>query len=91
MAQNYIDIMLNTDMFEVRENIRKNIRENLALRRKDANLTRENIADMLIVAPQTIGSWENGRSVPDIASLYALSKLYGISVDAFAEPYSPIS
>ena len=91
MAQNYIDIILNTDIFEVRENIRNNIRENLALRRKDANLTREDIANMLLVAPQTIGSWEKGRSLPDIVSLYALSKLYDISVDTFAEPYSPIS
>ena len=58
--------------------------------RKAANYTLKEAARLMGRPYQTIGSWEHGQSQPDIDSLFALCKLYGISVsDAFGLPSAP--
>lgn len=49
--------------------------------RQDKNLTQENVAQELNVSRQTISSWENERSYPDIDSLIRLSDFYHLSLD----------
>ena len=46
-----------------------------------AGLTQEQAAEKAGVSRQTVSSWENDRSYPDIGSVIALSELYGISLD----------
>lgn len=55
--------------------------ENLKQARKKMNVTQEEVARELNVSRQTISSWENQRSYPDIRSLVALSDYYQISLD----------
>ena len=50
-------------------------------KRKESNLTQEQISQKLHVSRQTISNWETGKSVPDIYSLVELSNLYDISLD----------
>lgn len=57
------------------------VRERLIRARKRQELTKQQVADQLHVARQTISSWETGRSYPDITSLIALSELYHDSLD----------
>lgn len=58
------------------------IAENLRIYRKKLNMTQEDIADAVFVAPQTVSKWERGESTPDIEMLPALARLFGTSVDA---------
>jgi len=49
--------------------------------RQKLGVTQEIVAAELHVSRQTISSWENERSYPDIASLIALSDYYQLSLD----------
>lgn len=49
--------------------------------RTNANLTQEQVAEVLGVSRQTISNWENEKTYPDIKSVVALSDLYGVSLD----------
>lgn len=59
-----------------------NIGEKLKNARNVSQYTQERIAEELQVSRQTISSWENNRSYPDIISLIKLSNLYKISLDS---------
>ena len=49
--------------------------------RLNAGLKQEELAKQLGVSRQTISSWENDRSYPDLGSAVQLSNLYGRSMD----------
>ena len=51
--------------------------------RAKAEMTQEELAEKLYVSRQTISSWENGKSYPDIHSLLMMSDLFGVSLDTF--------
>lgn len=55
--------------------------ERLKKARLDLNQTQEVVAKNLHVSRQTISSWENERSYPDINSLIQLSDYYHLSLD----------
>lgn len=44
-------------------------------------ITQEQAAEELLVSRQTISSWENGKSLPDIVSVIKMSELYQLSLD----------
>ena len=48
--------------------------------RLDNNLTQKELADKLNVTFQAVSKWENGKSVPDIAQLHEISKLFNIDI-----------
>ena len=45
------------------------------------NMAQEDLAEKLYVSRQTISSWENDKSYPDIHSLLMMSELFGVSLD----------
>ena len=49
--------------------------------RKDNNLTQENLADELNVTYQAVSKWENGKSIPDIATLQIICKKYKLDIN----------
>lgn len=49
--------------------------------RKNTGMTQEQVAERIMVSRVTLSHWENGKSLPDIASLINLSNLYNISLD----------
>ncbi|MGQ2286351.1 helix-turn-helix domain-containing protein [Leuconostoc suionicum] len=55
--------------------------ERLKNARLDMDLTQENVANELFIIRQTISSWENEKTYPDISSLIKLSNYYHISLD----------
>lgn len=55
--------------------------ESIKEKRKNLNLTQEEVAEKLFVSRQTISNWENGKTLPDIESLISISELYEISLD----------
>lgn len=58
-----------------------NIGEKIKQKRKDSKFTQEEIAERVHVSRQTISSWENSKSLPDVTSLILLSDIYHVSLD----------
>ena len=57
------------------------IGERIADIRKTSHLSQEAFGDSLGVTRQAISKWESGRGYPNIDSLKAIAKFYGVSVD----------
>lgn len=57
------------------------LNEILKVRRSELNLTQQAVAERLNVTRQTISSWENAKSYPDIPTLIEISELYSLSLD----------
>lgn len=57
------------------------IGEKLKENRTAAGLSQEALSERIGVSRQTISSWENDRSYPDIGSILKLSDLYSLSLD----------
>ncbi|MCO6543533.1 MAG: helix-turn-helix domain-containing protein [Lactobacillus sp.] len=55
--------------------------QRLQKKRQSLHLTQVEVAQQLHVSQQTISSWEQGKSYPDIDSLIKLSDFYQISLD----------
>lgn len=55
--------------------------EKLQELRKQKGLTQEDVAQALFVSRTAISKWESGRGYPNIDSLKAISKFYGVTVD----------
>lgn len=55
--------------------------ERLKEARKKTGMTQDQVAEQIMVSRVTVSHWENGKTLPDIASLISLSDLYEISID----------
>ena len=49
--------------------------------RQNNNISQESLAEQLGVSRQTISSWENGKSYPDLVSIIKISDIFNISLD----------
>lgn len=54
--------------------------QRIALKRKELELSQENLGEALGVSRQSIYKWESDTSLPDIDKLVALSRLFHVSV-----------
>lgn len=70
---------------ELNEELRKNIRENLIELRIKHGKTQQDIAIETKKSVNAVGSWEQGLSLPDIYTLYRLSKYYNVIMEYFYE------
>ncbi len=57
------------------------ISERLKQARITCGMTQEQVAERVMVSRVTLSHWENGKTLPDIASLISLSDIYQISLD----------
>lgn len=57
------------------------IGERIATLRKKQSLTQSKLADLLMISPQAVSSWERGETMPDTAKLSDITGIFGISVD----------
>lgn len=60
------------------------IGETIKMLRINNNMSQEDLADKLNVTRQTISSWENGRTQPDVEMISNIAALFDISVDEVA-------
>lgn len=58
-----------------------NISEQIKANRKRISASQEELAERVYVSRQTISSWENGKSYPDLQSLLLLSEIFSLSLD----------
>lgn len=57
------------------------IQNRLKEQRSIKKISQRNLAEMIGVSQQTIGSWETGRTEPDQVSLNKLADFFGVSTD----------
>ena len=50
----------------------------IARKRKEKNLTQEQLAEHIGASNKTVSKWENGRGAPDVSLLPQLSQLLGV-------------
>ena len=55
--------------------------EKLQELRKQKGLTQEELSAVLFVSRTAVSKWESGRGMPNIESLKAISKFFGVTVD----------
>ena len=55
--------------------------EKLQELRKQKELTQEELAEILFVSRTAISKWESGRGYPNIDSLKAIAKFFGVTID----------
>ena len=53
--------------------------------RKNANMTQEELAELLSISPQAISRWETDAAMPDISFLRPLSTIFGVTSDVLLE------
>ena len=78
-------------MVEMRKNmddINENVAKNIAMLRKANNLTQADLANKLNYSDKSISKWEREESVPDIAMLCKLAKLFNVNVDFLTESHT---
>ena len=51
------------------------IGEFISKRRKECNLTQDALANKIYVTNKAVSRWETGKSLPEIETLYLLSKV----------------
>lgn len=49
--------------------------------REDAGLTQAQLAEKLHTTQRKVSYWENGKIEPDLASLWNIADLFGVSID----------
>ena len=57
------------------------VKISLAAARKNVNLSREKVAEIMGVAMSTLQNWENGTTFPKVNQAYKLSELYNVPLD----------
>ena len=65
--------------------------QNIAAFRQRLGWTQGELASRLNVTHQAVSKWENGVAFPDISTLYALSQLFGVSMELLltGQPAAP--
>lgn len=51
--------------------------------RQKVDLTLDELGAQIGVSKQCLSGWEHGRNMPDVISLYRLSKIFSISIEDF--------
>ena len=69
------------DVRKEKEGIKKSLGESLKEHRVRCKMTQEFVAESLGVSRQAVSKWENGTSDPNTSNLFALAKLFGVSVE----------
>jgi len=62
-----------------------NLGNNLKVLRKERNITQEDLAEYLLVSPQTVSKWENNVSTPDLSILPLLADFYHTTIDGLLQ------
>lgn len=57
------------------------IAENIYQRRKEKNITQEELANFMLVTKASVSKWESGQSYPDILLLPKLATFFNVTVD----------
>ncbi len=71
----------SSEVRKEKSEIKQSLGETLKSHRTKCMMTQEFVAENLGVSRQAVSKWENGSSDPSTSNLFALAKLYGVSVE----------
>lgn len=71
----------SSEVRKEKSTIKKSLGEVLKENRTRCKMTQEFVAESLGVSRQAVSKWESGQSDPSTSNLFALAKLYEISVE----------
>ena len=71
----------SSDVRKEKTEIKKGLGETLKAHRARCRMTQEFVAESLGVSRQAVSKWENGTADPSTSNLFALAKLFGVSVE----------
>lgn len=57
------------------------IGRSIAKLRRAKHMTQQSLASRLFVSHQAVSKWEHGVALPDILTLYRLSRLFGVTME----------
>ena len=60
--------------------------KNLKNIRLQQGLSQKQVADYLMVSPQSVSKWEKGECLPDVFVLKQIADLYGVTVNDLLSP-----
>lgn len=63
------------------EELRAAVAQNLQALRRQAGMTQASLAEKLNYTDKAVSKWERGESLPDVAVLRDIARLFGVSVD----------
>ena len=72
---------------KTKDMLRENIRKNLINLRKNKGMSQQDLAIFLGKKNTTVASWEQGLSLPDVTTLYKLSKYYNRMMEYLYEDH----
>ncbi|MGI6563345.1 MAG: helix-turn-helix transcriptional regulator [Clostridia bacterium] len=58
-----------------------NIGQNIKRFREEKKMTQEQLAEQMNVTRQAVSNWENGKTLPNIDTLFRLSLIFEISIE----------
>ena len=61
--------------------LQKIVGNNIQILRKQNNMTQKDLADIFSYTPNAVSKWERGETLPELATLKAISDYFGVSVD----------
>ena len=64
----------------------KSIGKKISKYRKKRDWTQRQLAKQLSVSHQAVSKWEKGAAIPDLETLVAMARLFGVSVDQLIAP-----
>lgn len=62
----------------------------IAYLRRNSKISQSQFAEYLNVSPSAIGMYEQGRRVPDLATLVSMSRIFGVSLDYLITGEEPV-
>lgn len=72
-------------------NVKENVRKTLIECRKEKGLTQTQVGELVGKTKTAVASWEQGKTIPDIETLYHLSRYYGKTINyMYGEREEPI-
>lgn len=70
-----------TEVKQEKAELCRSLGETLKAQRMEGKMTQEFVAEAIGVSRQAVSKWESGASDPSTSNLFALAKLYGITVE----------
>lgn len=61
---------------------KENIGKRIAFYRREKGITQRGLADELHISYQAVSKWESGKSLPTVETLYEISNLLNVTMDA---------
>ena len=61
----------------------------IARLRQNKNMTQQQLAAALSVSHQAVSKWETGAALPDVQTLMALTRLFGITMEQLLDGEVP--